>query len=130
MSNSNSSPDDAIAKKAKKGKKNIFRKVFDNVLGGDFLAQDWALNQVKFLLFMTVLGVGYIANSYYIENVARKIDRTTREIKELQFEYILSKSKVMHESKQSEIARKLQKKGIKETTEPVNKIVVPKQSAK
>jgi len=130
MSSNSISPENASAKKVKSGGKNIFRKAFDNVLGGDFLAQDWARRQIKFLLFLTIVGVAYIANSYYIESVARKIDKTTREIKELQFEYISSKSKVMHESKQSEIARKLIKKGIKESTEPVNKIIVPKEKTR
>lgn len=116
------------AKTRKKGskKRNIFSSAFHDILGGEFLAHDWAVKQTRFILFLTGLALVYIGNNYYTEATSRNIDRINREIKELQFEYIYGKSTVMHESKQSEIARKLISTGIKESVEPVEKIVVPK----
>jgi hypothetical protein len=116
------------AKTKKKGskKRNIFSSAFHDILGGEFLAHDWAVKQTRFILFLTGLALVYIGNNYYTEATSRNIDRINREIKELQFEYIYGKSTVMHESKQSEIARKLISTGIKESVEPVEKIVVPK----
>lgn len=112
-------------KKVGKGKK-IFSQAFYDVLGGEFLAQDWAVRQISFILFLAALALVYIANTYYTEATSRTIDRVNREIKELQYEYIYGKSAVMSESKQTEIARKLEKKGLKESVDPVGKIVVSK----
>jgi hypothetical protein len=116
------------AKKKTSKKRNIFSNAFFDVLGGEFLAYDWAVRQTRFILFLAGLALLYIGNNYYTEATSRTIDRINREIKELQFEYIYGKSTVMHESKQTEIARKLAKTGIKESVEPVEKIVVPKTS--
>ena len=121
---------DHNAKTKRKGtkKRNIFSSAFYDVLGGEFLAHDWAVKQTRFILFLTGLALIYIGYNYYTEATGRNIDRINREIKELQFEYIYGKSTVMHESKQSEIARKLAETGIKESVEPVEKIVVPKNA--
>lgn len=116
------------AKKKTSKKRNIFSNAFFDVLGGEFLAHEWAIRQTRFILFLTGLALLYIGNNYYTEATSRTIDRINREIKELQFEYIYGKSTVMHESKQTEIARKLAKTGIKESVEPVEKIVIPKTS--
>lgn len=114
----------------KKLKKNFFNRLFLDILGGDFLAQDWARRQVNYILFLAIIALVYIANSYYTEGIARKIDIISRDLKELQFEYISSKSKLMHESKQSELTRKLKQTGLKESVEPVKKIVTNKNSKK
>jgi nitrogen regulatory protein PII len=76
---------------------------------------------------VAAIALVYIANSYYTEDIARKIDKINRELKELQFEYISTKSEVMHHGKQSELARKLQPTGLKESVEPVKKIIIPKK---
>lgn len=114
------------SRKAGKGRK-VFSQAFYDVLGGEFLTHEWATNQARFFLFLAGLALIYIANTYYTEATSRTIDRVNREIKELQYEYIYGKSAVMFESKQSELARKLAKTGLKESTEPVEKIVVAKK---
>ncbi|MDO8899669.1 MAG: FtsL-like putative cell division protein, partial [Bacteroidales bacterium] len=117
-------------KPQKKIKKNIFNRLFLDILGGDFLAQDWARRQANYILFLAAIALVYIANSFYTEGIARKIDTISRDLKELQFEYISSKSKLMHESKQSELTRKLKQTGLKESVEPVKKIVTNKNNKK
>ncbi len=115
-----------VAKPPKPKKKvNWSRRIF-NIIGGEFLANRWNVRQINFILFLAILGVIYIANSYYAESIARQIDRVTRDLKELQFEYISSKSQVMQHSKQSELTRKLSSTGLKESVTPVKKIIIPK----
>ncbi len=116
-----------VKKKTSAGRR-FFSQAFFDVLGGEFLAHDWAVRQTRFMLFLAGLALVYIANSYYTEATSRTIDKVNRQIKELQFEYIYGKSAVMHESKQSEIARKLEKRGLKESVDPVEKIVISKTS--
>lgn len=110
----------------RKKKKNFLQRYLMEMLGGDFLANDWARKQTNYFLFLAGIAVIYIANSYYTEDIARKIDQLNRNLKELQFEYISSKSEVMHHGKQSELARKLKPTGLKESVEPVKKIIIPK----
>ena len=114
-------------KQKKQKNKNFFQRYVFDVLGGDFLANEWARKQTNYLLFLAAIALVYIANSYYTEDIARKIDKINRELKELQFEYISTKSEVMHHGKQSELARKLQPTGLKESVEPVKKIIISKK---
>lgn len=118
------------AKSRKKGRVvfNPFRRFFYEVLGGGFLARYFSWDQTKYLLFLVVIAFFYIGNSYYIEKLAREIDKLNREMKELHFEYVSVKSQVMFESRQSELVRKLKKTGITESIEPVQKIVVKSNS--
>jgi hypothetical protein len=96
------------------------------VLGGDFLTREWARRQLNYLFFLAMLGMLYIANSYFAESTSRNIDEVARELKELQYEYVSTKSELMQAGKQSELARKLQQTGIVESIEPVRKLIVNK----
>jgi len=108
---------------------NPFRRFFYEILGGGFLARYFSWEQTKFLLFLAGIAFFYIGNSYYIEKLAREIDKLNREMKELHFEYVSVKSQVMFESRQSELVRKLKKTGITESVEPVKKIIVKGNTA-
>ena len=101
-----------------------FQKRTRSVLGGDFLTNDTSIRQLPFLLFVMFLGIGYIANVYYAESNTRDISNIKKEVKELRFEYISTKSKLMQLSKQSELVKLLKAQGIKESTTPPYKIVV------
>jgi hypothetical protein len=93
------------------------------VLGGEFLMHEKARKQFAFVFFLAGLALVYIANSYYAERTSREIDALNRELKELHYSYISSKSQLMQESKQSELARKLRNSGLKESVEPVKRLV-------
>ncbi len=63
------------------------------------------VKQLPFILFLAVLAVIYIYNGHYADKTIRKINRTAKEVKELKYEYIAVKSKVMFQGKQSELAK-------------------------
>ena len=75
------------------------------------------VRQVPFFLFLAVLAVLYIYNGHYADKTIRNINRTAREVKELQFEYKTVKSEVMFRSKQSELVKAVEPLGLKELTE-------------
>ena len=75
------------------------------------------VKQVPFFLFLAVLAVIYIYNGHYADKTIRNINRTAREVKELQFEYKTIKSEVMFRSKQSELVKAVEPMGLKELTE-------------
>ena len=77
-----------------------------------------------------MLIIGYIANSYYAERVIREIDKTKTELKEKRAEYISTKSMLMNNSRQSQVAGALESVNIKETTEPPKMIIVTDPAGK
>jgi hypothetical protein len=115
----------ANAPKKKQVHKLFARSVFD-VINGNFLTNKNSLKQAPFVLFLTVVALFYIANSYYAERKIRQINKINNELKELRSEYITSKSKLMFVSKQSEVAKTAEEMGlpIKESTTPPGKIIV------
>lgn len=77
------------------------------------------VKQVPFIVFLTVLAVVYIYNGHLADKMMRRINKTAKEVKELRYEYIAVKSKVMFQSKQSELVKSeaIQQLGLKELTE-------------
>ncbi len=106
------------------GKSSSFKKSLRNILGGNFLAQTGMINLLPFLFFITFLTILYIANIYYAEKDIREFNALKKELKELRYEYITSKSNLMNVSKQSEITRRLLGSGVKESVVPPYKIFI------
>ncbi|MCX6318518.1 MAG: FtsL-like putative cell division protein [Bacteroidetes bacterium] len=80
------------------------------------------VKQVPFLFFLALLAVLYIYNGHYADKTIRQINRTTKEVKELRYEYIAVKSKVLLQGKQSELVKTeaIQQLGLKELeTSPI-----------
>lgn len=94
-----------------------------SVLGGTFL-EARTFQFFRFLLYLALLAFIYIANNYYAENNIREINKLRSELKELRYEYINTKTELMHLEKQSQIAKKLAKKGIKKNKQPVKTITI------
>lgn len=74
------------------------------------------VKQIPFILFLAVLAVIYIFNGHYADKTNREISTVTKEVRELQFEYITVKSQVMLLSKPSELVKAVEPLGLKELT--------------
>jgi len=74
------------------------------------------VKQVPFFLFLTALAVVYIYNGHYADKTIRDINKTAKDVKELQYEYKTVKSEVMFRSQQSELAKAVEPLGLKELT--------------
>lgn len=110
--------EDIIVEEKSTKKENIVGGAIKEVLGGDLLSTG-TFKFFRYLLYLALLAFIYIANNYYAENNIREINKLRKELKELRYEYINGKTKLMHIEKQSQIAKKLEKSGIKKNTEPV-----------
>lgn len=97
------------------------RKVM-NILGGNFLVKETFAKQFPFVVYVTLMLMFIITNTYIAEERSREIARNTRTLNDLHVEYIQLKSSIMQASKQSVLARKLYGIGIKESVEPVKRI--------
>jgi hypothetical protein len=82
------------------------------------LNYQWIVRNISFFLFLAVLAVIYIYNGHYADKTARNINKVSKELKELQYEYKTLKSEVMFRSKQSELAKAVEPFGLKELTIP------------
>ena len=76
------------------------------------------VKQIPFFLFLSLLAVIYIYNGHHADKLARDIAKTTRELKELQYEYKTIKGEVLFRSKQSELVKAVEPLGLKEAIAP------------
>jgi len=115
-------PEELEIKPKRKGreKDNIFRKF----LTDGVISKEAATEALPFLIFISVLCMLYIANSHMAVKNIREIDKLNKEVKELSWEYKSLKADLMFKSKLTEVAKKVDTLGIKELTEPPNKIIV------
>ena len=72
------------------------------------------VQQIPFFLFLAFLAVLYIYNGHRADKTERAISKTTRELKELQYEYKTVKGDVLFRSKQSELVKAVEPLGLKE----------------
>lgn len=79
---------------------------------------------LPFLLFLAVVALVYIANSHLAEKKVRRINKLSREIRELKWEYLSVKSELMFRSKLSEVSKAVEPLGLKELNTPPQRIEV------
>jgi hypothetical protein len=111
-------PAPPAGKKTRKGRKRV-----REILGGEYLSREWVVGNLPFLLFITVLAIVYIGNTYYAEKTFKEIEHTKYELKELRYKFISTKSELMYQSRQSEISKRASVLGLKEVSLPPYKIL-------
>lgn len=82
------------------------------------LYQRWIVKNIPFFLFAAVLTVLYIANGHYADKTIRKINATSKHLKEMEYEFKTVKRDVIFRSKESELAKAVEPLGLKELTIP------------
>lgn len=82
------------------------------------LRYTWIVRNIPYFLFLSVLAVIYIYNGHYSDKTIKNINKTSKELKELQYEYKSLRSEVMFRSKQSELAKAVAPLGLKELVQP------------
>ena len=98
----------------------FFRKLFTEGV----VSKEAATQMLPFLVFLCVLGMIYIGNSHMAITNIRNIDKLTKEVTELGYEYKSLKADLMFKSKLTEVAKKVDTLGIKELVEPPKKIII------
>jgi hypothetical protein len=120
-------PDVTDAKKTDKKSKSNGKHgggTIKSVLEGSFLVRNKVIRLLPFLIFLTGIGLLYIFNSNYANHTIISISKTKKQIEEQRFEYINTKSKLMQTTRQTEIAKRLQYSGLKESKTPPRKILI------
>lgn len=111
-------------------KKARFRRVLQEFLGGEILTKETISGNIGFILFLGLLAMIYISNTYYTEKIHKTINRTNRELKELRYKHITTKADLMFQGRQSEISKKALDLRLKESRIPPYKIQYSGESLK
>jgi hypothetical protein len=81
-----------------------------------------ATGALPFMLFLVLLGMIYIWNMHLAEKTTRDIDKTQKEVKELSWDYKTTKADLAYKSTLSEVAKRVDTLGIKESIDPPQKL--------
>ena len=100
---------------------------FNNYLGGDVFTKDSVVKQLPFILYVVFLLMLYITNTYIAEDINREVLVKTKLLEDRHVEYVYNKSEITRMTKQSELAKMLKNKGIKESIEPLKKLTINKK---
>lgn len=105
-------------------------RLIADIMGGDIFTKEGFVSLFPFLFYIVFLSMFYITNVYIAEDMSREIARLNRKIEDLHVEYVYLKSEITKVTKQSNMAVMLKDKGIKESVEPLRRIVVEKEGGK
>jgi hypothetical protein len=81
-----------------------------------------ATDALPFLLFLVLLGMIYIGNMHLAEKNIRNIDKLNKEVKELTWDYKTTKADLAFKSTLSEVAKRVDTLGIKQSLEPPQRL--------
>jgi predicted membrane protein len=76
------------------------------------------VQNIPFMLFLSLMAILYIYNGHYADKLIRKISKSEKNVKELEYEYKTIKSDVIFRSKPTEMKNAVEPMGLKELKEP------------
>jgi hypothetical protein len=112
--------DIAVERKSAELPDNLLTKFLTN----GFITTEDATRALPFVLFMAFLGMIYIGNRHLAEKNIRKIDKLSKEVKELSWGYKVAKADMAFKSTLDQVAQRTDTLGIKESILPAQKIVL------
>lgn len=101
--------------------KDIPENLLTKFLANGFITTDEATRALPFVLYVALLGMIYIANRHLAERNIRDIDKLTKEVRELNWEYKITQADLAYKSTLSEVAKRADTLGIKESLQPAQK---------
>jgi len=107
-------------------KEKPYKEIPDNFLTQfftkGFINSETATRALPFVLFLALLGMIYIGNRHLAEKNIRDIDKIGKQVKELSWDYKTTKAELAFKSTLTEVAKRADTLGIKESVEPPQKI--------
>jgi hypothetical protein len=92
-----------------------------------FLTSDLILQNLTFVLFLGFMAIIYIANARFAEKNLREIQHLQQDIRELRWRYMTIESENMYNARQSEMADRLDGRGMEAFRTQPKRIVVEKK---
>jgi hypothetical protein len=107
-----------------KEKAELPKNVITSFFSDGVISKETATNMLPFIIFIAFLAMIYIGNRHFAEKNIRDIDKVSKEVKELSWDYKTLKSDLMLKSTQTEVAKLVDTLGLKELIEPPKKIII------
>ncbi|MDI3526191.1 MAG: hypothetical protein PWR03_374 [Tenuifilum sp.] len=104
--------------------KNGKRVGVKDFISGKILTHEAIVGQMSYIIFLAIIAIFYIANNYRYNNLLRTEQKLRKEVKDLRAESITTAAKLMSISRQSEVLKLVESKGLnlKESTVPPKKL--------
>ena len=84
----------------------------NSILDGSFLNSEFFRKQYKSLLLLAVLLIIYIGNRYTLTRKIAQVDSLSKELTELRYDVLIQRSRLMQESRHSNIDELVKEKGL------------------
>lgn len=97
------------------------------VLNGEILTRDFVLNNLTFIFFVLFLLMLMVAKGYYGKQLQTDINDLQTEVDATTAEYIENKAKLEESTTRYRLVQALEKRGLKEMTDPAKVIRVKKK---
>lgn len=101
-----------------------FLSYFFAFLTGQIIQQMNLKKTVPLLIYIALLAIITIGNTYYGQKQVGKIERLQKDIKELKFKHTVTKSSLMELTKSSTLEKKLRDRGLEFSKVPPRKITI------
>lgn len=95
-----------------------------SILKGKLLLSNDASKNWGMLLFLSMLAMVMIASSHNAESKIHQIASKNAEVKEFRTQFVDGRSRLMQLKMESQIQKRLTKKGVKPSSEPPYKLIV------
>ena len=96
----------------------------NNILKGKFLVDEDAFKNWRMIIFLSVLALIMIASSHRADQKVHEIAKLQDEVQELRSESVDARLELWNLKKESDVARKMEARGVKPSNVPPQKIKV------
>jgi len=97
---------------------------FYNILKAKFLVSDDSFKNWRFIIFLSVLALIMIASSHSADKKVHRIAQLNNDVKELKSEYVDVRMTLMQAKLESKIIKTMEKRGLKPSLMPPQKIKI------
>lgn len=108
----------------KPAQKEIPDNFLTQFLSKGFITTDEATRALPFVLYLAFIGMVYIGNRHFAEKNIRDIDKLSKEVKELNWDYKVAKAELAFKSTLTEVAKRADTLGVRESVQPAQKLIV------
>lgn len=115
-------------KKTSKKKEGKSSNIFLQIINGEFLMQDFVVNNLGFVFFLFAMFIVVISKGYYGKNLVKEIEETQTELDAKTAEFVETRAKLEQATKREILIKKLESRGLYETTKPAKVIRIKRET--
>jgi len=83
-----------------------------DLVSGNIITKEAISKQIPYIVFIAFIGILYIGNRYHAEKIVRDTAKLQKQVKELRSESLSAAAELMFISKQSEVIKLVNEKGM------------------